>query len=443
LGFIGPELFRDGLHRYLDTYSYGNAASQQLWEAFESSSEKPVTRMMKSWIEQPGYPLITVERRDDQLRLRQNRFTYLPNTSEQLWDVPITVRLLDRDGETHIVSHLLTGETDVIELAPGTAAYKINADHTGFYRVRYLNPEDLDTLGERVRNRTLSTEDRWGLQNDLYAVVRSGNASIDAYLDFLEYYSDEDAFLPLSSIAAHLLQAARILFGDSKDRLMSIGRSLLQGALAAIGFVPQATEPFTVSLLRDQIMLPAAIFGAKDVIQFAQKQFEKLLTGGAVHADILKSTLQIGALTGGRAALNWLLQRFRTAPSEHERLNILAALGCFSDTSVTESALQFALEEVPDRNKFIPITAAANNPHAVDHLWDWYLAHQSKLETFHPLLYERVIAAIVPSAGLGQPESVRSFFNQYVTDHPQTQDVVRLALEHLEINLRMRDRASS
>ncbi|MFO7686336.1 MAG: M1 family metallopeptidase [Desulfobacterales bacterium] len=441
--FIGPELFRDGLHRYLEAHAYGNAASRHLWEAFETSSEKPVTRMMKSWVEQPGYPLIAVDRRDGRLYLRQHRFTYLPDTSAQLWDVPITVRCFDENGAERIVRELMTEETAVIELAPGAAAYKINADHTGFYRVRYLNTEDLEILGKRVRDKSLSTEDRWGLQNDLYAMVRSGNDGIDVYLDFLEYYQAEDAFLPLSSIAANLFQAARVLTGAGKDRLTSIGRRLLQGALAAIGPVPQGAEPFTVSLLRDQIMLPAAIFGAQDVLQFAVQQFEHLLAGRAVHPDILKSTVQLGALNGGTTALKWLQQRFRSIISEHERLNILAALGWFKDKPDIENALQFVLDEVPDRNKFIPIVAAAANPHADDYLWDWYLAHRPELEAFHPLLYERVIAAIVPTAGIHRPESVGAFFRQYVADHPQTGDVVRLALENLEINLRMRNRSSS
>jgi tricorn protease interacting factor F2/3 len=337
----------------------------------------------------------------------------------------------------------MTGETAVIALAPGTAAYKINADQTGFYRVRYLNPDDLETLGERVRAKSLSTEDRWGLQNDMYAGVRSGAIGIDAYLTFLEYYRAEDAFLPLSSIAANLFQAYSVLTGDSENRLKPIGRSLLRGALAAIGLAPQPAEPFTVSLLRDQIMLPAAIFGGQDVIRFAEKQFENLLSGGTVSPDILKSTLQIGALTGGKTALKWLQQRFQSTISEHERLNILAALGWFDDKRVIESALQFALEEVPDRNKFIPIVAACANPHAVEHLWDWYLAHLSELEAFHPLLYERVIAAIVPAVGINKSESVGAFFKEYVEGHPQTGDVVRLAMEHLEINMRMRDRSSS
>ncbi|MFZ0133231.1 MAG: M1 family metallopeptidase [Desulfobacterales bacterium] len=440
-GFIGPELFRDGLHRYLETHAYGNAASQHLWEAFESTSEKPVTKMMKSWIEQPGYPLVSAERRDGKLHLRQQRFTYLPNTSGQRWEVPITVRLMDHSGGQHVVRQLMAGESMAIDLPADAAAYKINVDQTGFYRVRYVNSPDLAALGERVRDKSLSTEDRWGVQNDLYALVRCGVAGIDAYLDFIDYYRDETAFLPLSSISDHLFQAAGVLAGTTVERLKAGGRSLLDRALAAIGLAPQAGEPFTASLLRDQIMLPAAVFGAEAVIAFAGKQFARLTSGGNVHPDILKSTLQIAALTGGQPVLAWLQQRFRSTISEHERLNILAALGWFRDEAVIDGALRFALAEVPDRNKFIPIVAATANPYAVDHLWDWYLAHLPELEAFHPLLYERVIAAIVPTAGIERPESVGAFFRKYVADHPQTKDVVRLALEHLEINLGMRRRS--
>ncbi|MDZ7580981.1 MAG: ERAP1-like C-terminal domain-containing protein [Deltaproteobacteria bacterium] len=78
------------------------------------------------------------------------------------------------------------------------AGYKINADHTGFYRVRYLNTEDLEILGKRVRDKSLSTEDRWGLQSDLYAMVRSGNDGIhrDSLRLSRSITEAEDAFLP-------------------------------------------------------------------------------------------------------------------------------------------------------------------------------------------------------------------------------------------------------
>jgi len=442
-GYIGEDLFQEGLNRYLSTHAYGNAASQHLWEAFETSSEIPVTRMMKSWVEQPGHPVVTVERRGERLHLRQGRFTYMPNSFGQLWEIPINLSMIQPDGDERILRTLMSEETAVVDLAPDTVAYKVNAGQSGFYRVHYASRGDLESLGALVRDRALGPEDRWGLQNDLYAMVRSTIAGIDDYLEFLKFYEAEESFLPLSSIAANLFQSYSVLSGENKKRVKDVGRKLLQGALKRIGRHPRSGELFTTTLLRDQILLPAAVFGSEDVIEFAKKQFGVLRDSGSIHPDIVKSVLQIGALSGGSRALDWLRKRFHSTASEHDRLNILTAMGWFKKEPLMDQALQFTLDDVPQRNKFIPIVTAAANPHMTDHLWAWYTTHLQDLEAFHPLLYERVIAAVIPSAGIDRMEAVQGFFKEYVSKHPHSADVVSLALEQLAINVRMRQLAVS
>jgi tricorn protease interacting factor F2/3 len=148
--------------------------------------------------------------------------------------------------------------------------------------------------------------------------------------------------------------------------------------------------------------------------------------------------LQIGALIGDSETFDWLRQSFDSTPSEHDRLNILSALGWFKEISVLHQALQYTLDGVPQKNKFIPIVAAAANPNVTDYLWTWYTDHIDELETFHPLLYERVIAAVIPSAGTDQVDPIKHFFKEYIKKLPQTGDVIRLALEQLEINIRMK-----
>jgi tricorn protease interacting factor F2/3 len=441
--YIGEDLFREGLHRYLNTHAYGNAASQHLWEAFESSSDIPVTRVMKSWVEQPGYPVVTVERRGSTLHLHQQRFSYLPHTFEQLWEIPVTVSMIQPDGDEQVLRTLMADETAVVDLAPETVAYKVNTGQSGFYRVHYAAPDDLANLGSLVRTRALGAADRWGLQNDLFAAVKSANAGIDDYLEFLKFYEAEEAFLPLSSITANLFQSFSILTGEKKKKVASVGRQLLQDALEKIGRQPRTDEIFTASLLRDQILLPAAVFGSEEVIEFAIKHFAILRDGGTIHPDIHKSVLQIGALSGGAAAFDWMRQRFLSTVSEHDRLNILSALGWFKEELVMNKALEFTLDNVPQKNKFIPIVAATANPYMRDRLWVWYTSHIQDLEAFHPLLYERVIAAVIPSAGIDRMETVQEFFNEYIQKFPHTGDVVRLALEKLSINVRMRRLAAS
>jgi tricorn protease interacting factor F2/3 len=145
-----------------------------------------------------------------------------------------------------------------------------------------------------------------------------------------------------------------------------------------------------------------------------------------------------GALAGGTDTLKWLIRRFESCDSEHERLQVLTALGCFRDFGLTHKALTYALEKVPVRNRFIPMTAAAANPYASSTMWQWFADHVDALEALHPLLFERVIAGIVPVSGLSNPEDVNTFFRQYLVQKPHLEAVVRMSLERLEINHRMR-----
>ncbi len=290
-----------------------------------------------------------------------------------------------------------------------------------------------------VESQQRPVEDRWGLQNDLYALVRSGQAGFDEYIRLLDSYRSEDAYLPIVSIAANLHQAYLMLEAGGRQKIADTGKAILTYALDRVGFEPEENEAFTVSLMRDQIILPAVVFGSEPIAEAARQKYISLVReNGSVHPDIQKSVLQVGALMGASEELGELQVRFQQSDSEHERLNILAALGCFRSPAQIEDALQFALKEVPDRNKFIPIVAMAGNPHAIHLLWDWYQAHRPELEKFHPLLYERVIGAIIPIVGAEQADEVKRFCSEYLQQRPQVRDVLKLSLEKLEINLRFR-----
>jgi hypothetical protein len=54
------------------------------------------------------------------------------------------------------------------------------------------------------------------------------------------------------------------------------------------------------------------------------------------------------------------------------------------------------------------------------------------------MLYERVVAAIIPAAGIEKADEVRAFFDDYMRKKDKARDVIKLSLEKLEINLRMR-----
>jgi len=437
-GYVGEIALKAGLRYYLKKHQYACTSSHHLWEAIEETSEKPVTRMMKSWIEQSGFPLVEVKRDANKLSLTQRRFTYLPKESDQLWVIPVTVRVLYDNGDAKTITSLLENRNMSIDIGGNALAYKINYGQTGFYRVRYHEKGDLYELGKRVLSKELPPEDRWGLQNDLYALVRRGDASVDDYLEFLSNYENEDAFLPLMSIAGNLFQAYLVLEGTQRRRVASVGKPLLEKVVSNIGYEPHTGEKHTASILRDHIMVHAVMYGSEDVAGFACGKFSALMSGKHIHPDIMKSTMQIGALYGTSETFTWFDQRLKSAKSEHERINILIALGSFGGEALIEKTLEYILKEVPDRNKFIPIAYMASNPHAIPSLWEWYVSHVTTLEQFHPVHYERVIEAIVPVCGIGKEQQVKDFFEDYMRQKEKAKDVIKLSLEKLEINSRMR-----
>jgi tricorn protease interacting factor F2/3 len=441
-GYIGPEYFQQGLRHYLQTHAYRSAESRHLWEAFEAASDRPVTAMMKNWVEQPGFPLVTAARQNDTLLLSQRRFTYLPNDSTQTWLIPVNLRIFTSGGESRVVSVLMDSAEMRLDLSRDATAFKLNDGQTGFYRVKYADPGDLQRLAERVRQKILSPEDRWGLQNDLYAVALAGELGLDDYFAFLKSYRSEDSYLPLASIAANLAHAYWVAGGETSARLAASAAPWLGEVLARIGCAPHAEEDQTTAILRDQILFDAVQYGCREAEAFALERFEELRKGGTVHPDILRSVLQTGAWQGDRREFNWFDRRFQKCESEHERMTVLAALGCFRGRREIEKVLDYVLNVVPPRNKFIPVVALAANPSAAAILWDWYVQHLPQIEQFHPMLYERVIAAIVPAAGMERPDEVRGFFAEYMQKTAKARDVIRLSLERMEINCRFRRRCS-
>jgi aminopeptidase N len=104
---------------------------------------------MKSWIEQAGFPMIRVERQCQRLKLSQQRFTYLPNQSDQKWIVPVTISLMAESGSPRKLNVLLDEVERTIEIDEDIVAYKVNDRQTGFYRVQYNDPRNIEELGRR------------------------------------------------------------------------------------------------------------------------------------------------------------------------------------------------------------------------------------------------------------------------------------------------------
>ncbi|MFH1981273.1 MAG: M1 family metallopeptidase [Pseudomonadota bacterium] len=440
-GYIGDAHFQKGLSTYLNRHAYANAASDDFWQAFESVSDHPVAAIMKSWIAQPGFPLLEVSRENDGLRICQRRFSYLPEAGSPRWQIPVTLAFWHTDGHSWQQTLLLTDAETLLPLPEAVAAYKLNAGQTGFYRTHYKDDLNAAALERMAASGQLTPEDQWGLQGDLYELVKSGARPLERYLAFVAACSAETRFLPVLGMTENLFEAFRVVAPPARDRVRDTARGLVQAALDAIGLTPAPHEPQPLTTLRDQLLWQAVCYGIENIRERIARRFESLKQGRPIHPDLMKSTLQTGAAGGDRATLAWFVKRFSDTGNEHQRMDLLTAMGAFADTDLLDSALAFGLADVPERNRFLLVAAVAANPQGDATLWRWYLNNLGKLEKGHPLLYERMVIAVILGAGLTQPDAVRAFFLDYRSRPAAPVDAIDLALGKLAVNLKLLEKS--
>jgi aminopeptidase N len=437
-GFIGDTHFQKGLAAYLNGHAYANAGSDDFWKAFESVSDQPVSTIMKSWVEQPGFPLLEVDRDKDRLRIRQRRFSYLPGTDDQRWHVPVTIAFWDASGRSWQETVLLTEAEAQHAISSDTAVYKVNAGQSGFYRTRYRDTSNADALAQMAAAGDLSPEDRWGLQSDLYELAKNGAEPFQRFLDLVSACTSESEFLPLLGMSENLFEAFHLASPTARDGIRDVAGRLVARALQAIGTAPGPDAPQPLATLRDQLVWQAVCYGDDAVRQATAARFQELRDGGDVHPDLMRSTLQAGAAAGDDRTLDWFIQRLSTSESEHHRMDLVTAMGAFSDAGILEKALAYGVTDVPDRIRFLMVAAAAVNPAGDGVLWQWFQDQRSLLEKGHPLLYERMLISVILGAGLTRPETVRAFFLSYREENGTPTDAIDLALGKLEVNVRFR-----
>ncbi len=436
--YMGDGDFQKGLRYYLKKYAYDCTASHHFWEALEEVSHQPIMRVMKSWVEQPGFPLVMVREEAHELVLTQTRFTYLPYTGKQKWAIPLAVSFFPEKGTPEKKKGLFEGAEMRIPVPAKTMAYKVNTDQSGFFRVQYKSEKNLSTLGTLIQNKTLSPRDRWGVQSDLYALVKCGDIKIDDYLTFLKYYQNEDAYLPLSCIAGNIFHAFLVAEGHRRSQIALCGKSILENVLHHMGYEPRQAEKTTQSVLRDRILAQAVVYGSREALDFGMEKFDNMMRDKPVSPDIVKSVMRIGAMKGDADILDWFIKRFEYSEVEHERVNILSALGHFGDSSLIGKIRRYILRKVPQRNQFVPVVSMCANIAVLDTVWDWFESELAAFEAFHSMLFERVVAALIPMAGLGKEGTVKAFFENEIIQKQKAEDVIRMALEQLAINVRLR-----
>ena len=356
--YLGEDVFRDGIRRYIGAHAYGNATSADLFRALDAASGKEVGRLFGPFLEQPGIPLVIADAEctgnAQRMRLRQERFTIqFPNAQPSRWQVPILFGPV-RAGQTP--ERTVLDGTGEIVTGPCNDLAKLNLGDSGYYRVKY-DPATLAALQKAIR--TLSPADQANLIADVRALAEGGVVSIAANFDLIDQVGAEPDAAITPEVIRTLARIDHLARGrPGHDQFRAYARNTLRPLFDRVGWTPQPDESGDRGMLRADLLRSLGAFGDEAIIAEAKRRFQAFLRDPAsLTRDLRDAVVHLAGRHADRATYDTLIRLARKSQSDADRIRYYSAAASALDPRLAQETLSLthsdelvpAARQRPDR----------------------------------------------------------------------------------------------
>jgi len=390
--YIGPDIFRKGVAKYLEKFRYSNAAGSDLWSHLQEASGTEVNRIMQGWISKSGFPVVTASLNGSKLLLSQERFLLAGGIEKHSWPVPVTMNV---DGK---VQRMLLDKEKGEANVGSPKSLKLNVDQTGFYLVRYQGKE----LQDLVWNSKLSPLDKWGLISDAKAFLLSGHMSVKEFLGIAERFENESEYLP----AFELSDQFEFLYCIAPEKMAGPARRVQTKLLKTL----HTKKDENSSLLRGIVASRLVLLDD----EFAKQQGSHLNNIASVEPD-----MKLPVIKGYARSTNdydGLIDRFKKSTTDEERLRYLDGLSSFKKPELVAKALDFTIGgNVKRQDIRNVILYTTENPDAKKAEWDWFKNNFQKLIDIYQgtAQLSSTLRGNMSVVGVGRVGDVESLFRQH------------------------------
>ncbi len=482
--YLSPGVFRSGVRRYIRRHREGNAKAADLWSALSEASGQDVEPVVRAWVERPGFPLLKLTRRAGRLIYRQERFVNQGKGSAHgaagksgakgrgagkskgragarakagraakasraagaskagatapAWPIPWVGRIGTASGG-RLKRELLTRRRGEIPLGKGAVRFVYgNAGESGFFRPLH-EPGELETIA-RFKKR-LDAVERIGLLEHQWAAVRSGYASVDAYLDLALGFDDEQDPDVLASLTRPLAFCAASVRRSLGEQAEAAFRARVARAFAApfaeCGFGARARESDAARERRAVLLaLVGRIGAAPDVVRQAARLCRRYLESSAsVEPNLAADVIEMGVRSGDAALYERFLKGRGRARTPQQARRMLLALGGFREPALIRRTLALCLaREVETQDVAFLLARLIGNPEAAPLAWAFMKKRWKALcRRLPPMLVTHPIEALPALASRAARRDVAAFFRENPV--PTGRRALRQTLERFDADL--------
>jgi aminopeptidase N len=401
--YLGKEVFRQGVHNYLQGHLYANATAEDFWNAQTANSHLPVDKIMASFVTQPGVPLLTLsERQASNIPVTQSRFFLSASAIDgraQKWTVPVCLKT---NGKP--ICRVLTPDDASIPL-PMDASLPllyVNGGDKGYYRTLYT-PAQYGAIVAKAEG-SLTPPEKIGLLGDRWALVRSGQGTVGSYLDLVlalkqdpnaavfdtihqqlekidsDIATDEDRVLFAAVLRRQFGPVYTALGGPARGD--SLDRQQLRGTLFQI--LGAAHDP---AVLAEAQSLTGRVFALEN-------RKDKTL-----DASLSDAAVQVSTSHGDAVLYDKVLAVSRNSGDPGEKADSLRTLARFRDPALVHRTLDYTVSgEVRNQDSWTVFTALLRNRETRNQTWEYMQKN-----------WDKVHAQLTISSGAGVVAATGSF----------------------------------
>ena len=396
--WLGEETFREGIREYMSRHRFATATADDLLDALSQMAGRDVGTPFRTFLMQPGVPLLTVERQcasadaeegaeaGNRLSIRQSR--YFPvgsgGDADASWQIPVCVRHGDRRAAND-TCELITDAEASIDLGESCPEWVMpNADAAGYYR--YAMPADDVARLMRTGWRHLTEREKLSVANNLAAGFSAD--AIEAATVFATF--DQIAADDSRAVATEPMGLIRFTRDHlaTEERVPTLERwasGLYASRARRLGWSARRSDDGETALLRAELLgfLAETARDARTRREAAERGRRYIGFGGdgALHTDAVEPSLVGLALSmavqeGDAAFFDALLSKVLESDDALFRRHGIHALGSARQPALAERARALSLDarlrvnEVTD-----PLGVQLSMPETRADAWAFMQAH--------------------------------------------------------------------
>jgi aminopeptidase N len=372
--FLGENVFRDGIRRYMVAHKFSNTTTADLWNSLTESSNKPVGEIATAWTQQPGFPIVKVKRTENgEVSLSQERFTiHFPNTPALQWKIPLTYLAV---GQAQPESRLMTGKIDNLRNIPVDRAFKLNTEGAGNYRAQY-DDASWNLLLASLPN--LAYPDRVNLLSDSWALTEADRANISLYLGLVEKLPTLTQAAEREQIITVFDYINRLFVGHAdREKFQRYARTVLRPSFDEFGWDVKSGEASTASTLRARLISALGELNDQEIITGCRERFQKYLSDpAAISPDLRAAMLDVVGRYADEATWNKLHELGLQTTNIEEKQNYYHALTHAIDPKLARKTLPIALtDELPTSRALFLIGKVARYSDHPEIAWEFAKAN--------------------------------------------------------------------